>query len=353
MFSLTNMPSTSSVLSTYTSFVASAMLVWTKTSFDEDTASYATEASERKSIHLTFHKECKDKILSTYLPYVAERSKAIKETNKVVKLYSLGSLGRDYDGPWGSINFEHPSTFDTLAMDPVLRKELLDDLDRFVRRKEFYKRVGKAWKRGYLLYGPPGTGKSSLIASMANYLNIELENRTCGGYNPLEQSQLTLSGLLNFVDGLWSSCGDERVIVFSTNYKEKLDPALLRPGRMDMHIHMSYLTPSGFKVLAFNYLRIRSHSLFSEIEELLKEVEVTPAEVAEELVKSDDDADIALQGVIDFLQMKKELQSTNVEEAEAGQQENKRQKIEVENTEKKNRGKKNKTGPPKKGKGRP
>lgn len=114
-------------------------------------------------------------------------------------------------------------------MDPVLRKELLDDLDRFVRRKEFYKRVGKAWKRGYLLYGPPGTGKSSLIASMANYLkfdvydmeltslrrnsdlrrflvstgnrsilviedidcSIELENRTCGGYNPLEQSQVS------------------------------------------------------------------------------------------------------------------------------------------------------------------
>jgi chaperone BCS1 len=41
-------------------------------------------------------------------------------------------------------------------------------------RKDFYKKVGKAWKRGYLLYGPPGTGKSSLIAAMANYLKFDI-----------------------------------------------------------------------------------------------------------------------------------------------------------------------------------
>jgi mitochondrial chaperone BCS1 len=57
--------------------------------------------------------------------------------------------------------------------------------------------------------------------------------------------QVTLSGLLNFVDGLWSAGGEERIIVFSTNYKERLDPALLRPGRMDMHIYMGYCTPES------------------------------------------------------------------------------------------------------------
>ncbi|KAI3849094.1 hypothetical protein MKW98_029019, partial [Papaver atlanticum] len=54
---------------------------------------------------------------------------------------------------------------------------------------------------------------------------------------------MTISGLLNLIDGLWSSCGDERIIIFTTNHKEK--PSLLRPGRMDMHIHMSYCTPKG------------------------------------------------------------------------------------------------------------
>ena len=57
---------------------------------------------------------------------------------------------------------------------PLLKKMIIDDLDRFVKRRELYKKVGKAWKRGYLLYGPPGTGKSSLIAAMANYLKFDI-----------------------------------------------------------------------------------------------------------------------------------------------------------------------------------
>lgn len=57
-------------------------------------------------------------------------------------------------------------------MEPSEKKALIDDLDLFVQRKEYYKKVGRAWKRGYLLYGPPGTGKSGLIAAMANYLKF-------------------------------------------------------------------------------------------------------------------------------------------------------------------------------------
>lgn len=100
--------------------------------------------------------------------------------------------------------------------------------------------------------------------------------------------QITLSGLLNFIDGLWSSCGDQKIIIFTTNHIEKLDPALLRPGRMDMHIHMAYCTPCGFKLLAANYLGIKEHKLFEEIEELIGKTALTPAEVAEQLMKEDE-----------------------------------------------------------------
>ncbi|PKI30962.1 hypothetical protein CRG98_048647, partial [Punica granatum] len=58
-------------------------------------------------------------------------------------------------------------------MEPEQKEALKEDLVRFLSRKEFYKRVGRAWKRGYLLYGPPGTGKSSLVAAMANYLKFD------------------------------------------------------------------------------------------------------------------------------------------------------------------------------------
>ncbi|KAG6411794.1 hypothetical protein SASPL_129878 [Salvia splendens] len=65
---------------------------------------------------------------------------------------------------------------------------------------------------------------------------------------------ITLSGLLNFTDGLWSCCGSERIFVFTTNHIEKLDPALLRSGRMDMHIHMSYCSLPALNILLKNYL---------------------------------------------------------------------------------------------------
>ena len=73
---------------------------------------------------------------------------------------------------------------------------------------------------------------------------------------------------------------------------------------MDIHIHMSYCTPSGFKILASNYLGINNHSMFTEIEKLITEVEVTPAEIAEELMKSED-ADKALEGLLKYLHTKK------------------------------------------------
>ena len=102
--------------------------------------------------------------------------------------------------------------------------------------------------------------------------------------NPYEGSSasaVTLSGLLNFIDGLWSACGGERIVVFTTNHVDKLDPALIRRGRMDMHIEMSYCCFEAFKTLANNYLEVEAHPLFQRVEELLQVVKITPADVAE------------------------------------------------------------------------
>ncbi|GAB2211373.1 hypothetical protein Drorol1_Dr00024685 [Drosera rotundifolia] len=239
-------------------------------------------------------------------------------------------------------------------MDPHAKRALIHDLDRFRARKDYYKRVGKAWKRGYLLYGPTGTGKSSLVAAMANYLRFDLydldlkevvcnsdlrrlligtasrstlviEDIDCSAADlqsredqlphdaanrqpvDTDDEKVTLSGLLNFIDGLWSTCGDERIIVFTTNHKDRLDQALLRPGRMDIHIHMSYCDFSGFKILAVNYLRFHDeedHPQIKAIEELLCQTQVIPTEVAGELLKYDD-VETTLQELVRFIRSKK------------------------------------------------
>ncbi|KAJ8770613.1 hypothetical protein K2173_021260 [Erythroxylum novogranatense] len=330
---------------------------------------------EKRYFELSFNKKFKEKVMDSYLPYVLARAKAIKEDEKVVKLYNRGCPFSDDDvGMWGSINLDHPATFETIAMDPELKKMIIEDLERFVKRRDFYKKVGKAWKRGYLLYGPPGTGKSSLIAAMANYLkfdvydleltsiysnsdlrttllsttnrsilviedidcSVEVQDRHNDNQNQYDapSSKLTLSGILNFIDGLWSSCGDERIIVFTTNHKHRLDPALLRPGRMDMHINMSYCTASGFRLLASNYLGIegKNHHLWGQIEGLIENTAVTPAEIAEELMRSED-ADVALEGVVKFLK-RKNLEANETED-DGKVEDQVAKKLKTENGEKK------------------
>ncbi|MBA0683027.1 hypothetical protein Goari_024706 [Gossypium aridum] len=153
------------------------------------------------------------------------------------------------------------------------------------------------------------TGNQSILVVEDIDCGLELHDRQTepqpgAAIKPKRSSQVTLSGLLNFIDGLWSSCGDERIIVFTTNHKDRLDPALLRPGRMDVHIHMSYCSPSGFDTLAVNYLGVNDHHpLMSITRELLAKTSVTPAEVGEQLLKNAD-PEAALKGLIDFLQQK-------------------------------------------------
>ncbi|XP_023908028.1 AAA-ATPase At3g50940 [Quercus suber] len=299
----------------------------------------------KKCFELSFDKGYETDVLESYLADIVDRYERIQKAENVVKIYTCNEkvrgsasryLDRDRHELWRSVSLEHPATFEKLAMNPEQKQMLKDDLDRFLAGKDLYEKVGKTWKRGYLLYGPPGTGKTSLIAAMANYLkfniydlnlssmfsNEDLRNILLSTTNrsilviedigrgtnfkakKKENYSFTLSGLLNMIDGLWSSCGDERIIVFTTNHKDRLDPALLRPGRMDLHVHMSYCTMDGFKLLASNYLNIEAdHQLYRQIEGLLENVEVTPAEIAEELLKSGG-TDVVLGGLVKFLEQK-------------------------------------------------
>ncbi|KAH6781558.1 AAA-ATPase 1 [Perilla frutescens var. hirtella] len=292
---------------------------------------------DRRYYKLKFHKGYKKMITEAYLEHVITRGREIQARNRQRKLYTNGH-SKSY---WSHIVFEHPARFENLAMEPEKKEEIMDDLLTFTKSKDYYARIGKAWKRGYLLYGPPGTGKSTMIAAMANLLdydvydleltsvkdNTELrklltettaksiiviedidcsldltgqrkkkeekpadektekvEKRSSRKEKEESGSKVTLSGLLNFIDGLWSACAGERLIVFTTNYVDKLDPALTRRGRMDKHIELSYCKYEGFKVLAKNYLELEAHPLFQSVEELIQQVQITPADVAENLM---------------------------------------------------------------------
>ncbi|XP_051151725.1 AAA-ATPase At5g57480 [Andrographis paniculata] len=340
------------------------------------TFSWRPLPEEKRGFTLRVRKKHKHLVLNSYLDYIMEKATELRRKNQDRLLYT-NSRGGSLDSrghPWESVPFKHPSTFETLAMDPVKKKEIMEDLEDFANGESFYRKTGRAWKRGYLLYGPPGTGKSSMIAAMANFLkydiydleltevntntelrkllmktssksiiviedidcSINLANRSRtsgngGGSRSPRRSRgestaatataaeegvntITLSGLLNFTDGLWSCCGSERIFVFTTNHIEKLDPALLRSGRMDMHIHMSYCSCPALKILLRNYLGVEADSDLSaaamgELEAAIAAVEMTPADISEVLIKNRRDRRRAVAELLEALKLKAERKS--------------------------------------------
>ncbi|MFS7981685.1 putative AAA+ ATPase domain, ATPase, AAA-type, core, AAA-type ATPase domain-containing protein [Helianthus anomalus] len=368
------------------------------------TFSWRPMPEEKRGFTLRINKKNNAQLLKDYLEFITEKAGEIRRKNQDRLLYT-NSRGGSLDSrghPWESVPFKHPSTFDTLAMDPMMKVQIMCDLSDFANGEEFYKRTGRAWKRGYLLYGPPGTGKSSMIAAMANHLgydiydleltevntnselrkllmktssksiiviedidcSINLTNRkkTNGGSlesasgkrsGPSESpgragagpgpagpgdldgngnnNSITLSGLLNFTDGLWSCCGSERIFVFTTNHIEKLDPALLRSGRMDMHVFMSYCSFPSLKILLKNYLGIDEvdieKDVLDELAAVIDAAEMTPADVSEVLIKNRRDNDRAVKELLEALKTRAEKRRVDMRrrvEVEEAEEEEKR-----------------------------
>ncbi|CAJ1827597.1 unnamed protein product [Sphenostylis stenocarpa] len=336
-----------------------------KTMAKTQSFSFYPSSDEKRFYTLTFHKRHRDLVSRTYIPHVLEQGKSIKLKSRQLKLFTNNSYtgwGGYRKSKWSHVVFEHPARFETLAMEKTMKEEIIDDLITFKNGKEYYDKIGKAWKRGYLLYGPPGTGKSTMIAAMANFMYydvydleltavkdntqlrtlliettsksiIVIEDIDCSidltgkrmvkkekeksenVKDPIKkaeeeeskESKVTLSGLLNCIDGIWSGCAGERIIIFTTNHVDKLDPALIRSGRMDKKIELSYCCYEAFKVLAKNYLDVDYHRLFSVVEGLLKETKMTPADVAENMMpkSKSDDVNTCLKKLIESLEKAK------------------------------------------------
>lgn len=178
-----------------------------------------------------------------------------------------------WDG-WNAGQRIRPRAMSTVVTAGDAGERLVSDARRFLEREAWYAERGVPWRRGYLLYGPPGTGKTSLIRATASELGLDLaivdlakkslddaalvealSTAPSGAMLVLEDvdaafagrsredaaSGLTFSGLLNALDGLAAQEG--RIVVMTTNHRELLDPALIRPGRADLHLEIGLAGP--------------------------------------------------------------------------------------------------------------
>jgi mitochondrial chaperone BCS1 len=86
--------------------------------------------------------------------------------------------------------------------------------------------------------------------------------------------ELTLSCILNTIDGILEQNG--RILIITTNYKDKLDSALLRPGRIDMKINFTKCTDIMMRNIIENFY---NKKLSKDIK--LIDDKYTPAEIVE------------------------------------------------------------------------
>ncbi|KAG6811321.1 hypothetical protein H0H92_007985 [Tricholoma furcatifolium] len=238
----------------------------------------------------------------------------------------------DSHGSWRWTDSRHKRPMGSIVLNPGVKEMLLNDTKDFLRSEKWYADRGIPFRRGYLLHGVPGSGKSSLIHAIAGELMLDIyvvslsaswisdstlttlmgrvparcillledldaafvrsstrentkqEKEKKEGPEPQGQNSnggrkrrgdqlsdvntLSLSGLLNALDGVAAAEG--RLLFATTNHLDRLDPALSRPGRMDVWIEFRNATKWQAEALFRNFFP-------SADEELEVEVEVSSA----------------------------------------------------------------------------
>jgi len=89
---------------------------------------------------------------------------------------------------------------------------------------------------------------------------------------------LNLAGLLNVLDGVVDSPG--RVVVMTTNHPDKLDPALIRPGRINKRIHLGFVEGDTMCKMAEHYMQVKLTSdERRRLYTMIGQRSITPAQV--------------------------------------------------------------------------
>ena len=182
-----------------------------------------------------------------------------------------GEIEENSSARWSYITSRPSRNINTVILSQGKKQAVLRDINEYLHpsTREWYNDHGIPYRRGYLFSGAPGTGKTTLSSAIAGLFGMDIyvlslvdakmtETHLSKLFSELptrcmllledidaaglvrddalkpKNSKISLSAFLNVIDGVSSPEG--RVLVMTTNHAETLDPALIRPGRVDMTI---------------------------------------------------------------------------------------------------------------------
>jgi chaperone BCS1 len=196
----------------------------------------------------------------------------------------------------------------SVVLDGGMRQALVSDVRQFLDSSSYYTRLGVPYRRGYLMHGPPGCGKSSFVTALAGEMRLaicvlSLSNRSLDDESlnnllntaPLRSivlledidraftsdSRVTMSGLLNALDGVAAQEG--RIVFMTTNHVDRLDPALIRPGRADVKVEIGLLAKAQAVELFRKFFPEAPETIVKDFEATIPDRTVSPAQLQSHL----------------------------------------------------------------------
>ncbi|KAJ3108656.1 hypothetical protein HDU97_000512 [Phlyctochytrium planicorne] len=225
---------------------------------------------------------------------VEARRKFVEKDKARTIIYS----GDQY-GNWRRSRSRPIRPLSTIVLDRTTKTDVLSDIKEFLSSEMWYSERGIPYRRGYLFHGYPGTGKTSFVTALAGELKlniyvISLANKgltdetltelmvdtpnrcillledidaafvarepiSNAASNNIQSmahaaaiaTNVTFSGLLNAIDGVAAQEG--RILIMTTNHMEKLDAALIRPGRIDVKVNFDRATKEQIRDLFIQF----------------------------------------------------------------------------------------------------
>lgn len=209
-----------------------------------------------------------------------------------------------YRGYWEQFGTIYAQQFDEIYLPNEIKEDVQRRIEHFLDSKDRYVRFGRAYKQSFLLTGVAGSGKSSLVKTIALkykrplYVLSFSKNLTDEGLIDLMKEigdnsilliedldaffqertaqcdiNVSFSALLNVLDGSLVK-GNGIMIFVTANHPERLDSALIRPGRIDHYYKFDWPQRKEIREAFFKLTEEPTEEKFKEFYQLVKNVKI-------------------------------------------------------------------------------